>query len=168
MKPAALPLLIIALAGCATTAQDCDPAQRDVNVLRKAGCVYGGHYQQRVEQKQAVLLDEQQANRLFQATYDALQQESAQVSTDLVAQQVSLDRVRSSINHLLAEIKTKAAGNQAIEQQIGALENRLQSLQLEIEMARSRGEALPVLQQRQQMAELQLGVQDLQAALGLR
>lgn len=161
-------IIILLLAGCASTPQDCDPAQRDANVLRKAGCVYGGHYQQRVQDKQAILLDEQKANQLFRDAFAALQQESQQVAQDIASQQASVTRMSASVNALLVEIKSRASGNQQIEQQIRTVESQLAGLQQDIESAKARGEALPQLQQRQQMAELQLSVQDLQAALGLR
>ena len=168
MKRFVLAVAVITLGGCATTPQDCDPGNRDAGFINKAGCVYGGHYDQRVQERQAILVDEQKANQLFRATYDALQQESSQVATDLASQQASLDRLSSSVNALLGEIKTKAAGNRDIEQQVAALETQLQTLQTDLDAARASGTALPALQQRQQVAELQVKVQDLQQALGLR
>ena len=160
--------LVLTLTGCATTPEDCDPSNRDANILNKAGCVYGGHYQQRVATKQTVLLDEQKANQLFRATFESLQQESAQVASDLVTQQAAVNRMQASVGALLAEIKHHSAGNQQIEQQISAVETQLQQLQQDIDTAKANGAPLPVLQQRQQMAELQVRVQDLQASLGLR
>lgn len=168
MKPLALVISVLTLAGCATTPADCDPANRDAGLINKAGCVYGGHYEQRVQERQAILLDEQKANQLFRATYDALQQESAQVAADIASQQASLDRLNASMGALLGEIKSKASGNREIEQQISTVETQLQQLQQDIDTARASGSALPVMQQRQQMAELQVSVQDLQASLGLR
>lgn len=158
----------VTLTGCATTPQDCDPANRDAGLISKAGCVYGGHYEQRVQERQALLLDEQKANALFRATYEALQQESTQVASDLAAQQASLARLSGSVNDLLGEIRRKATGNRQIEQQIMAVEHQLQQLQQDMDAAQATGTALPVLQQRQQVAELQVKVQDLQQALGLR
>ena len=168
MKRTGAALLVIALAGCATTPQDCDPANREAGLISKAGCVYGGHYQQRVQERQAILLDEQKANQLFRTTFDALQQESALVATDLASQQASLDRMNVSVRALLGEISSKAAGNREIEQQITAVETQLQQLQQDIDRARASGHPLPVVQQRQQVAELQVRVQDLQESLGLR
>ena len=159
---------VVVLAGCATTAEQCDPGNHDAGILDKAGCVYGGHYQERIDSRQTVLLDEQKTNRLFRETFEALQAESAQVASDLATQQASLDRMKSSVGALLGEIKTRVAGNVQLEQQVGAVEEQLQQLQQDIDNARARGTALPVLQQRQQMAELQVRVQDLQASLGLR
>ena len=168
MKRIFVATAVILLAGCATTPQDCDPGNRDAGFISKAGCVYGGHYEQRVQERQAILLDEQKANQLFRATYDALQQESSKVATDLAAQQASVERLSSSVKNLLGEIKSKTAGNQQIEQQITAVETQLQQLQLGMEAACASGTAMPALQQRQQVAELQVQVQDLQQALGLR
>ncbi len=168
MKHSLFAIAVVTLAGCATTPQDCDPGNRDAGFINKAGCVYGGHYDQRVQERQAILVDEQKANQLFRATYDALQQESTQVATDLAAQQASVDRLSGSVKNLLGEIRSKAAGNQQIEQQITAVETQLQQLQTDMDAARASGTAMPALQQRQQVAELQVKVQDLQQALGLR
>ena len=159
---------LLVLSGCATTHQDCDPGNQDAGILSKAGCVYGGHYQQRIDDKQAILLDEQKANQLFQAAYDSLQLESNQVSSDLAAQQASLERTRTSVTSLLRELKSASAGNQQLEQQIQAIESQLQHMQQTLDQAEVANQAIPVLQQRQQMAELQVQVQDLQAALNLR
>ena len=159
---------LLALSGCATTPQDCDPGNQDAGILSKAGCVYGGHYQQRIDDKQAILLDEQKANQLFQAAYDSLQLESNQVSSDLAAQQASLERTRTSVTALLRELKSASAGNQQLEQQIQEIESQLQHMQQTLDQAEVANQAIPVLQQRQQMAELQVQVQDLQAALNLR
>lgn len=159
---------LVALSGCATTPQDCDPGNQDAGILSKAGCVYGGHYQQRIDDKQAILLDEQKANQLFQAAYDSLQLESNQVSSNLAAQQASLERTRSSVTALLGELKSASAGNQQLEQQIQEIESQLQTMQQTLDQAEAANQAIPVLQQRQQTAELQVQVQDLQAALNLR
>lgn len=159
---------LLVLSGCATTPQDCDPGNQDAGILSKAGCVYGGHYQQRIDDKQAILLDEQKANQLFQAAYDSLQLESKQVSSNLAAQQASLERTRSSVTALLGELKSASVGNQQLEQQIQEIESQLQTMQQTLDQAEAANQAIPVLQQRQQMAELQVQVQDLQAALNLR
>ncbi len=163
-----LAVALLALSGCATTPQECDPSNQDAGILNKAGCVYGGHYQQRIDNKQDILLDEQKANRLFQATYDSLQQESAQVSADITRQQASLKRMRENVTALLAELNSATGGNQQLEQQIRDIENHLQTMQQTVDQADAQGKSVPVLQQRQQVAELQVQVQDLQAALNLR
>lgn len=161
-------LALLALTGCASLPQECDPANANAGFFNKAGCVYGGHYQQRVQERQAILLDEQKANALFRASYEALQQESAEVATDLGKQQASLDHLNTHIGALLAEIRSKATDRHDIEQQIAAVESQLQQLQRDIDNARVQGQPVSVLQQRQQMAELQVRVQDLQGSLGLR
>ena len=159
---------LVTLSGCASTPQECDPGNQDAGILSKAGCVYGGHYQQRIDTKQAILLDEQKANQLFQAAYDSLQQDNSQAAADLAAQQVRLKRAQSSVTALLTELKSAAEGNQQLEHQIRNIEEQLQSMQQTMDQAGAADKAIPVLQQRQQMAELQLQVRDLQAALNLR
>jgi len=161
-------LATLLLSGCASTPQDCDPSNQDAGILNKAGCVYGGHYEQRIEERQTLLLDAQKTNQLFQATYDSLQQESGTVAADLASQQASLDRAQNQVGALLAELKAAGGGNRQLQQQIAQVESQLQQMQQTMADASASGSALPVLQQRQQMAELQLQVQDLQASLNLR
>lgn len=169
LMPRCLPFaLLFWLAGCASNPQACDPANRDAGLLDKAGCVYGGHYEQRVQERQAVLLDEQKANQLFRTTYETLQQESSRVATDMASARASLARMSASLGALLQEIKAKAADNRQVGQQVQALEARLQQIQAERDAAEAAGIPLSPLQQRQQVAELQVQVQDLQQALGLR
>ena len=160
-----LPILL--LSGCASSPQDCDPANRDAGLLDKAGCLYGGHYQQRQQERQGILQDEQNANRLFQEAFEILQQESRQVTEDLSSWQASLQRVNASLENMLANIRQQTADNQQIRQQADAIENRLRQLQADLDAAREGRSTLSTLQRRQQMAELQLKVEDLQAAVGL-
>ena len=161
-------VLASALAGCATQPSDCDPANVDASVIAKAGCLYSGAYDKRVAGKQLQLQDAQQLNQLFRQTYASLQQQTRQVGTELEQQQASLSRVQQSVEHLLQAIRDKVGGNQQVQSQITAVQHQLQAMQQTVATARASHSPVSVLQQRQQMAELQLKVQDLEASLGLQ
>lgn len=161
-------ILASALAGCATRPADCDPSNTDASVIAKAGCLYSGSYDKRVASKQLQLQDAQKLNRMFRQTYAALQQQTRQVSGELKQQQASLDQVQQSVENLVQAIRDKAGDNQQVQRQITAVQDQLQTMQQTAATARATNTPVSILQQRQQMAELQVRVQDLEASLGLQ
>lgn len=159
---------VVLVAACATRPQDCDPGNRDAGMLDKAGCLYSGAYDQRVSTKSRQLQDEQGLNRMFRDTYAALQRETAQVGSELQQQQAQLQQVQQSVGHLLDTIRARSAGNTDVQQQISAVETQLQDMQRAVARAQADNVPLSVMQQRQQMAELQVKVQELEQGLALQ
>jgi len=153
-------LLTVTLAGCAVTAEQCDPRNADAGLGTKLGCSTRGVYAERVAQKERVLLDEQKAGQLFRAVYASLEQEQREVSQQRSQKQRQYAALSKSLNALLAEIKSKAAGNRQIEQQIADLERQVEDLKQQ--------ENPSVLQRRHELQKLQEQIAALEADLGLR
>jgi len=157
----ALPLLsAVLLAGCAVTAQDCDPRNADMGFGTKLGCSTRGVYAERIEQKEKILLDEQQANKMFRAVYEALEQEKREVGQQRRTQQNRHAALNRAISALLAEVKDKAKGNQQIEAKIADLERDLATMRQQPNPS--------VLQKQHELQKLQEQVTALEGDLGLR
>jgi chromosome segregation ATPase len=154
-----LPVLaVVWLAGCAVTPEQCDPRNADASFATKFGCSTQGVYDQRVEAKERLLLDEQKTNQMFREVHAAIEQERREVGQQLANQQKQHDALNRSLKPLLDEIKSKARGNQRIEAEIAAVEKELGNVNQQQE---NRTE----LQKRQEIRKLQNAVKNLQSEL---
>jgi chromosome segregation ATPase len=153
-----LPVLaVVWLAGCAVTPEQCDPRNADASFATKFGCSTQGVYDQRVEAKERLLLDEQKTNQLFREVNAAIEQERREVGQQLTNQQKQHDALNRSLKALLDEIKNKARGNQRIEAEIAAVEKELGNV--------NQQENRTELQKRQEIRKLQNAVKNLQSQL---
>ena len=151
-------LAVVWLAGCATvTPEQCDPRNADAGFATKFSCNTQGVYDQRVETKERVLLDEQKTNQLFREVHAALEQERREVGQQLANQQKQHDVLNRSLKALLDEIKSKARGKQRIEAEIAAVEKELGNV--------NQQENRTVLQKQQEIRKLQNAVKNLQSQL---
>ncbi|WXL26085.1 hypothetical protein WG219_00915 [Ectopseudomonas mendocina] len=149
-----------ALAGCAVTAEQCDPRNADAGFATKFGCNTQGVYAQRVDDKEKILLDEQKTNQLFREVYASIEQEKTAVKGDLQSQQQQYAALNKSLNALLAELKNKAKGNQRIESEIAAIEKDMANMNLQDSPA--------VLEKQHKLQQLRSKVSSLESDLGLR
>lgn len=149
-----------ALAGCAVTAEQCDPRNADAGFATKFGCNTQGVYAQRVDDKEKILLDEQKTNQLFREVYASIEQEKTAVKGDLQSQQQQYASLNKSLNALLAELKNKAKGNQRIESEIAAIEKDMANMNLQDSPA--------VLEKQHKLQQLRSKVSSLESDLGLR
>jgi chromosome segregation ATPase len=149
-----------ALAGCAVTAEQCDPRNADAGFATKFGCNTQGVYAQRVDDKEQVLLDEQKTNQLFREVYASIEQEKTAVKGDLQSQQKQYAALNKSLNALLAELKNKAKGNQKIENEIAAIEKDMANMNLQDSPA--------MLEKQHKLQQLRSKVSNLESDLGLR
>jgi septal ring factor EnvC (AmiA/AmiB activator) len=159
LRPFILLAAIASLAGCAVTAQECDPRNADAGFATKFGCNTQGVYAQRVDEKETVLLDEQKTNQLFRDVYAAIEQEQASIGSDLKTQQRQYASVNKSLGALLSELKSRAKGNQRIEAEIASVENELNNLNQQDNPA--------VLQKQHELQKLRSKVTSLESDLGL-
>lgn len=150
-------LAVVWLAGCAVTPEQCDPRNADAGFATKFSCSTQGVYDQRVEAKERLLLDEQKANQMFREVHAAIEQERREVGQKLVNQQNQHDALNRSLKTLLDEIKSKARGNQRIEAEIAAVEKELNNV--------NQQENRTELQKRQEIRKLQNAVNSLQSQL---
>jgi chromosome segregation ATPase len=151
---------LIGLGGCAVTAADCDPSNADASFNTKFGCNVQGVYAQRVTDKEKVLLDEQEANRLFRSVYAAIEKERASVSSELSQQQSANAELNRSLKTLLGRLHEKAKGNQRVQAQISQLEKDMAKVNDSGDKA--------VMQKQYELQRLRDNVADLESGLGLR
>ncbi len=150
----------LTVAGCTVNPADCDPTNRDASLIAKTRCTTSGAYQERVNVKQQILLDEQKTNQLFREVYAAVEKEKSEVSAELRGKRSEYGALKKSLGALLAELKNKAKGNQQIEAEIKALEQELANVQTQDSPA--------VIQKQAQLDELKNKVVTLEQSLGLR
>lgn len=157
---AVLGVTMVALGGCAVTAQDCDPTNRDASLIRKAACDSSGVYSGRVVELEKLVLDEQKMNVMFRDVYNAVEKEKSEVSKELKGKRTEYAALTNSLNALLGELKTKAKGNQAIEKEIADLTKELEDIKNQDSPA--------VMQKQVELDQLKNKVVDLEQQLGLR
>jgi len=155
-------LLAAALSGCVTmSAEQCDP-RTDTGFFSKMGCVTGGVYARRVEDREQVLLDEQKTNQLFRDVHAALAHGRASVGEELADERQRHAALNAALTALLAEIRSKTAGNQRIGADIAAIERDMANLE-----RLSQQESSSVLERRLELQNLNDRVTRLYEDLGL-
>jgi septation ring formation regulator EzrA len=152
-------LICLALSACAVTTEQCDPRNVDASLANKFNCNSQGVYAQRVQEKEKILLNEQQANAMFREVYEAIEEQQSQVGKELSAQQNAYGNLSQALTALLEEIKRKSAGNQKLKDEIDAIEKDLVNIDQQ--------EDPSVLQQQLELQQLRNRVAQLESDLGL-
>jgi peptidoglycan hydrolase CwlO-like protein len=151
---------LMVLAGCAVNPADCDPANRDASIVAKARCNYSGAYDERVQGKQKILLDEQKTNKLFRDVYTAVEKEKREVSSELKNNRAEYSALTNSLNALLDELQQKDQGNSQVQAEVAALKQELENIKNQDD---------PVVMKKQvELDQLKNKVMELQQGLGLR
>jgi len=117
------------LSGCATDARDCDPTTGDVSIVNKFNCNYSGTWDKRVDDKQNTLAHEQILNAEFKAVNEAIEKEKAQGHASVASKRQSQQALQSSLNKLVAQLKTKTAGRADAQKQVTDLEKSIKEAQ---------------------------------------
>lgn len=124
------PLLMLGLAGCASLPPGaCDPANRDVSVIRKMQCDGSGSYRQTVDQKEARLSAAQEENALFRLSLEALEAQRASLGQSVQEQQKARDAAVASTRQLLDQVRQRAGANDKLKLQLRLAEKDLAALQ---------------------------------------
>lgn len=108
--PLSLVGMTLLLSGCVTNPADCDPTTGDVSIITKFNCNYSGTYDNRIEQKQAILANEKALNTEFRAVLAAIEKEKQQTNASLKSKQASQQALNQSMNNLLNQIRQKTKG----------------------------------------------------------
>ena len=151
---------LMVLHGCAVNPADCDPTNRDASIVAKARCNYSGAYDERVQGKQKILLDEQKTNKLFRDVYAAVEKEKREVSSELKNNRTEYSALTKSLNALLDELQQKDQGNSQVQAEVAALKQELENIKYQDD---------PVVMKKQvELDQLKNKVMELQQGLGLR
>lgn len=159
-----LPLSLIGmtllLSGCVTNPADCDPTTGDVSIITKFNCNYSGTYDNRIEQKQAILANEKALNTEFRAVLAAIEKEKQQTNASLKSKQASQQALNQSMNNLLNQIRQKTKGQNDIQKQINEIDRQMKATQ--------NNPSKSVMQKQLELDNLQNQVLSLQSDLGLK
>ena len=153
---------LLALGGCTTTAQQCDSTLKDPSLITKMSCDLGGGYQQQVDQKQQALSDARSENAAFRQVYDTLVAQQQATGHSLAEQQRQEQTLQSSMNNLLAQLKTRHANKASVQTQVADLQRQLTTAKTPVATAtpaqvEARQQELKTLQQKVSRLQMSLG-----------
>ncbi|QVQ24457.1 hypothetical protein [Achromobacter deleyi] len=115
------------LAGCATTAADCDPSNSDVSILTKMSCDGSGQYRGHIDRAEQDLISAQEANARFRQIYADIEAQRQSVGQSLAVQRKQQQALNKSTGELLAKLKARYGSQKDVKQQIAAMEANLQA-----------------------------------------
>jgi len=116
--------LPLALAACATTPGDCDPAREDF--FNNTGCLVSGAYRQREQNLQADVARERRLNASFRIVLEEIQAEQAQVRGTLRARQDAQARLDAAWADLKADLAAQGRRDQALAARVGRIDRQMQ------------------------------------------
>jgi len=117
--------LALALGGCATAPQNCNVHAKDESLFTKMAC--GDEYRKAPEMAQQKLDEELAINAAFKQVYADLQLEREAVGKSLKERQQAEKQAQASLNAMLGKVKARKGSKGEVQQQIAALEKRLQA-----------------------------------------
>ena len=160
LLPLSLVGISLLLSGCVTNPADCDPTTGDVSIITKFNCNYSGTYDNRIEQKQAILANEKALNTEFKAVFAAIEKEKQQTNASLKSKQASQQELNQSMNNLLNKILQKTKGQNHIQKQINEIDKQMKAAQ--------NNPSKSVMEKQLELENLQNQVINLQSDLGLK
>ncbi len=116
-----LPISLLVLSGCATTIQDCDLRQDDVDFFTKLGCDVGGTNRAIIDRQEQQLLTAQQQRDMFQMVYDDLAAIQAATRKSLEERRRAQASLNASANALLKRLKQKYANRSDIQKKLDGM-----------------------------------------------
>ena len=160
INPCLLIIALMVLHGCTVNPADCDPTNREASIVAKARCNYSGAYDERVQSKQKILLDEQKTNKLFRDVYAAVEKEKLEVGGELRNNRAEYSALTKSLNALLDELQQKDQDNSQVQAEVAALRKDLANIVNQDDPA--------VMKKQVELDQLKNKVMELQQGLGLR
>lgn len=119
----------VLLAGCATTAEQCDPSNKDIGFFGKIQCDVGGGYADSVSKSEQALIEARAENQHFQEIYEQIAEQQRDTKASLAIQQERNRKLSQSLSTLLNQVKSKNANKAEVQQQIAAVEAKLKTAQ---------------------------------------
>ncbi len=113
------------LAGCATTAGQCDPSSPDF--FKNTGCLVSGAYGERQRAMQSTLDQEQSRNAAFRAVLAELQAEQAAVKGQLSARQGEYARLDAAWRNLKQSLAAESKTNRDLAARVDAIDGSVAS-----------------------------------------
>lgn len=126
IRTVSLAIAVATLAGCATTAADCDPSNSDVSILTKMSCDGSGQYRGHIDRAEQDLISAQEANARFRQIHADIEAQRQAVGQSLAAQRAQQQALNKSLGDLLGKLKARYANKRDVTRQIADLEKTLQ------------------------------------------
>lgn len=161
MKKLPILLFSILLAGCATTAQQCDPSNKNMGFIGKIQCDAGGGYADSVRKNEQALIDARLENQHFQDIYLQIAAQQRDTRASLQVQKERNNKLNQSLSSLLNQVKAKHGNKAGIQQQMVEVEKKLNSSQ-----NAPTSSAADVAVKQAELQQLQRQLQRLQLSLG--
>lgn len=114
----------LALAGCASTPEECDPS-KDVGYFNKIGCTVSGAYAERIEQKEQQLADLRAETARINALTRELEAQRGSMVADYDAMQKLLAQSEAELSQVRQSLQSKKALSQNLEQQIADTQTQI-------------------------------------------
>lgn len=146
------------LTACSATPEQCDP-NVELSVFGKAACSFSGSYDQRIQQKEKILLDEKATNKELNNIYSQIKTQQSAVNQSAAQKKAQLAKLNKSVNALTADLKKKASGKADLLKQINEVEQQLKK----VNSSSSASEAEKQLE----LQKLQSKLSSLQQAIGI-
>lgn len=159
-------LATIGLAGCATTAQQCNPHDRQASLITKLSCDSSGSYRQVLDQREQDVVTAQQENAQFQALFEAIEQQRLALRQDLTKQQQAHAKMVNTTQHLLDQLGSKQGNNTKLQNQLRAAQRDLNALKAAPPTPASVSNPQEVAAKQAQLQSLQQTALRLQDSLG--
>ena len=123
----AVPVLtLVVLAGCATTAADCDPSNRNAGFLTKMNCDAGGgygHVAQREDEVRAAQVENAQARQVLAD----LEAQREAIGKSVAEKTKARDALSASVKKLLDQARAKSQHSAELKRQLAQSEKALKT-----------------------------------------
>lgn len=127
IRLAAPAIALTVLSGCATTAADCDPSNRDAGFITKMNCDIGGGYGKRVAQREDEVRAAQAENAQARQVLADLEAQQAAIGKSLAEKTRARDALTASVEQLLAQARAKSRDNEELKRQLAQSEKTLKT-----------------------------------------
>lgn len=154
----ALAASILTLAGCATTAAQCDPSNRDASLIEKLSCDSSGAYRANIDEREQKVRDSEAENQMFRRIFADIEDQRLAIRGDLRDQYERQRELDASLNAMTAELEKRSQQELGLRHKLNDFEDKRQQGQ------QSPGDNKE--EQLQRLAELEQEVRRLQQSLG--
>ena len=118
-------LTLVVLAGCATTAADCDPSNRNAGFLTKMNCDAGGGYGKHVAQREDEVRAAQVENAQARQVLADPQREA--IGKSVAEKTKARDALSASVKKLLDQARAKSQHSAELKRQLAQSEKALKT-----------------------------------------
>lgn len=124
----AVPVLtLVVLWGCATTAADCDPSNRNAGFLTKMNCDAGGGYGKHVAQREDEVRAAQVENAQARQVLADLEAQREAIGKSVAEKTKARDALSASVKKLLDQARAKSQHSAELKRQLAQSEKALKT-----------------------------------------